>query len=140
MGLQKIPELVVELRRSYTSGFEIRVLNVGEGIAENISLDIASWADSAPAPTLKVSKSLRNLVGGMDSSIDVGLFELDNDFRPYNSHSGYIVATCSRCGQPKAWWFYFKSDVRLNQMGKLLELHEFEYLQEQPFGWFPRGN
>ena len=106
-------------------------------IDHGLFLDIVSWAHSAPAPSLKTEKKLRDLNPGTKLDFGIELFKIE-DYHPRNTHSGYIVASCENCKKAKAWWFYFPQNTSFRTGGVNYELHEFEYLKEQPFGWFPK--
>jgi hypothetical protein len=107
------PRLDLELLRLY-QGWEIRIRNTGRALARQVRLSIVSWQHGGPAPEVRESHAIHELVPGADIilHIDVRLGSAKRDDVEYIEYlqnvsiSGYLLATCEGCSRPRARAFY----------------------------------
>jgi hypothetical protein len=108
----KRPELELELMLPYT-GWEVMVRNTGAALAKEITVGVVAWRNQGDAPAADVRKSysVHDLAPGADSALRIEVIADWDDpqyqaYRAGLSTSGYIVAACDGCSEPKAWAFY----------------------------------
>jgi hypothetical protein len=136
--IKPLPLIGIELRDRY-SGYELRVFNEGQILAQQINVDVVAWQVAGMgAVEFNKNYAVRDLIPGADFTI----YSRD-DHEPI---SGYFVATCNSCSRPRAWAFYFPPVGRDRPLESRLSrewgqkypgdhawpLIEFHYPEERP--------
>lgn len=141
------PSVDLELLLPY-QGWEIRAQNTGRALAKQVRVAMVSWQHGALAPQVRQSSPLHDLVPGGVALVRIDVrfgsnSPGDSDYQrdsAARSLSGYILATCEGCPNPRAWAFYIPTENhhdkwRRMSTGKGVSwpIVEFSYPERLPF-------
>jgi hypothetical protein len=125
-------------------GWRVYLINTGDDVARNITLDLVCWRPGAPGPDREETYSVRDLIPHSDVMIDIDFRNPHMDpYCEYKSPTcGYFVVSCSGMARPKAWAFWIpNSDEHLKSLQRLGYGHRetdpwpivsFQYPEEKP--------
>lgn len=119
---QKAPDFQVKLILRIM-GWRVYLLNSGNGVARDITVNLVCWRPGSPGPDREVSYQVHDLIPNSDDvfNIDFRNPHMAADYEYRLPTSGYISVSSTGMLRPKAWAFWIpNSEVdrkRLKQLG-----------------------
>jgi hypothetical protein len=103
----KTPDIELKLV-SRIMGSRVYLINTGDDVARDITLDFVCWRPGAPGPDREETYPVRDLIPHSDVMLDIDFRNphMDADYKDKLPTCGYFAVSSSGMARPKGWAFW----------------------------------